>query len=95
MGPVPGAEAGQCDIVSLVCLKQEAGIVRSYDMSQAIIIPFEGFEDTMERRKISEKRAIWLEELQRIAREVSARAALAEDEAAALIDEAIEMTRGN
>jgi len=44
-------------------------------------------------RKISEKRAIWLDELQRIAREVSARAALAEDEAAALIDEAIEMTR--
>jgi hypothetical protein len=44
-------------------------------------------------RKISEKRAIWLDELQRIAREVSARAALSEDEAAALIDEAIEMTR--
>jgi hypothetical protein len=43
--------------------------------------------------KISEKRAIWLDELQRIAREVSARAALGEDEAAALIDEAIEMTR--
>ena len=62
-------------------------------MSQAIIIPFEGFEDNMERRKISEKRAIWLDELQRIAGEVSARAALAEDEAAALIDEAIEMTR--
>ena len=76
-------------------LKQEPAIVRSYDMSQAVIIPYEDFEDTMEWRKISEKRAIWLEELQRIAREVSARAALAEDEAAALIDEAIEMTRGS
>jgi hypothetical protein len=62
-------------------------------MSQAIIIPFEGFEDNMGRRKISEKRAVWLDELQRIAMEVSARAALAEDEAAALIDKAIEMTR--
>ena len=45
--------------------------------------------------KINEKRAIWLDELQRIAMEVSARAALGEDEAAALIDEAIEMTRGS
>ena len=62
-------------------------------MSRAFIIPYEDFEDNMECRKISEKRAIWLDELRRIAREVSARAALAEDEAAALIDEAIEMTR--
>ena len=62
---------------------------------EAVIIPYEGFEDNMEWRKINEKRAIWLDELQRIAREVSARAALAEDEAAALIDEAIEMTRGS
>ena len=76
-------------------LKQDPAIVRSYSMSQAAIIPYEGFEDNMEWRKISEKRAIWLDELQRIAREVSARAALAEDEAAALIDEAIEMTRGS
>jgi hypothetical protein len=45
-------------------------------LSQAVIIPHKDFEDTMEWRKISEKRAIWLEELQRIAREVSARAAL-------------------
>ena len=62
---------------------------------EAVIIPYEGFEDNMEWRKINEKRAIWLDELQRIAREVSARAALSEDEAAALIDEAIEMTRGS
>ena len=74
-------------------LKQEPAIARSYDMSQAVIIPYEDFEDTVEWRKISEKRATGLDELQRIAREVSARAALAEDEAAALIDEAIEMTR--
>ena len=64
-------------------------------MSRAIIIPYEDLKDNMEWRKISEKRAIWLDELQRIAREVSARAALSEDEAAALIDEAIEMTRGS
>ena len=64
-------------------------------MSRAVIMPYEDFEDTMEGREISEKRAGWLDELRRIAREVSARAALSEDEAAALIDEAVETTRAN
>jgi hypothetical protein len=49
----------------------------------------------MEWRTTTEKRAIWLGELQRIAAKVSARAALSEDEAAALIDEAVETTRAN
>lgn len=83
------------EILDRVRLKQEPAIVRSYDTPQAVIIPYEDFEDYMEWRTISEKRAIWLGELQRIATEVSARAALAEDEAAALIDEAIETTRAN
>ena len=83
------------EILDRVRLKQEPAVVRSYDTPQAVIIPYEDFEAYMEWRTTSEKRAIWLGELQRIAREVSARAALAEDEAAALIDEAIEMTRGS
>jgi hypothetical protein len=40
-----------------------------------------------------QKRAAWLAELQAIAEEVSARAALPEDEAAALIEEAVQETR--
>jgi len=39
------------------------------------------------------KRAAWLAELQGIAEQVSARAALSEDEAAVLVDKAIRETR--
>ena len=60
-----------------------------------MIILSEDSEDYMEWRTTTEKRAIWLGELQRVAAKVSARAALSEDEAAALIDEAVEATRAN
>ena len=47
----------------------------------------------MERRTISEKQTSWQVELRRIATEVSSRAALSEDEAKALIDEAMRRSR--
>jgi len=82
------------EILDRVRMKGEPVVVRSYDTPQAVIIPYEEFEDYMEWRAASEKRAAWLAELRRIAEEVSARAALSEDEAAALVDEAIQATRG-
>jgi len=81
------------EVLDRVRLKREPAVVRSYDTPQAVIIPYEDFDDYMEWRKTTEKRATWLAELRRIAEEVSARVALSEDEATALIDEAIQTTR--
>ncbi len=81
------------EILDRVRLKQESVIIRSYGTPQAVLIPYEEFEDYMEWRATSGKRAAWLAELRRIAEEVSARAALSEDEAATLVDEAIRATR--
>jgi hypothetical protein len=50
---------------------------------------FEAYRAWQERRQ---KRRIWLAELRAIAEEVSARAALSDDEAAGLIDEAVRET---
>jgi prevent-host-death family protein len=81
------------DILDRVRLKQEPVVIRSYDTPQAVIIPYEEFDAYMKWRTTSEKRAAWLAELRRIAEEVSARAALSDDKATALVDEAIRATR--
>ncbi len=82
------------EVLDRVRLEQEPVVVRSYGTPQVVIIPYEDFEDYMAWRMTSEKRATRLAELRRIAEEASARAALSEDEATALIDEAIQATRG-
>jgi prevent-host-death family protein len=82
------------EVLDRVRMKREPVIVRSYDTPQAVIIPYEDFEDYREWRATSERRAAWLAELRRIAEDVSARAAFSEEEAAALIDEAIRVTQG-
>jgi prevent-host-death family protein len=81
-------------VLDRVRMRQEPVIVRSYGTPQAVIIPYEEFEEYREWRATSERRAAWLAELRRIAEDVSARAALAEDEAATLVDEAIRAARG-
>jgi prevent-host-death family protein len=81
------------EILDRVRLKQEPVIIQSYDTPQAVIIPYEEFGAYSQWRAANEKRATWLAELRRIAEEVSARAALSEDEAAALVGEAIQATR--
>lgn len=81
------------EVLDRVRLEREPAVVRTYDTPQAVIIPYEDFDDYLAWRKTTEKRATWLAELRRIAEEVSARAALSEDEATALIDEAIQATR--
>jgi prevent-host-death family protein len=81
------------EVLDRVRLEREPAVVRTYDTPQAVIIPYEDFDDYMDWRKTAQKRATWLAELQRIAEEVSARADLSQDEATPLIDEAIQAAR--
>jgi len=74
-------------------MRREAVIVQSYEQPQAVLIPYEEFEEFNEWRAHRHERAAWLTELRRIAEDVSTRAALSEEEAAALIDEAIQDTK--
>ena len=75
-------------VLDQVRLKREPVIVQSYDTPRAVIIPYEDFAAYREWKAKRAERQAWLAELRAIAEEVSARAALTEDEAAALIDEA-------
>ena len=70
----------------------EPVIVRTYGTPQAVLIPYEDFEAFRAWQDRRQKRGAWLAELRTIAEEVSARAALSDDEAAALIDEAVRET---
>ena len=74
---------------------REPIIVRTYDAPQAVLIPYEEFEAYQAWQARQRERAAWLAELRAIAEEVSARAALSEDEAAALTTEAIRETRAS
>jgi prevent-host-death family protein len=80
------------EVLDRVRREQEPVIVRTYGTPQAVLIPYEQFaayEAWQERRQ---QRGAWLAELRAIAEEVSARAALSDDEAADLIDEAVRKT---
>jgi prevent-host-death family protein len=68
---------------------QEPVIVRTYGTPQAVLIPYEQFEAYRAWQKRRQDRRAWLAELRSIAEQVSARAALSDDEAAELIDEAV------
>ena len=76
------------EVLDRVRLKREAVIVQSYDTPQAVLIPYEDFIAYREWQAGRAKRQVWLAELRAIAEEVSARAALADDEVDALIAEA-------
>ena len=81
------------EILDRVRLEREPVGVRSYGTPQAVIIPYEEFEAYTEWRAASQRQAAWLGELRRIAEEVSSRAALSEEETAALVDKALRATR--
>ncbi len=76
------------EVLDRVRLQREPVIVKSYDTPQAVLIPYEDFETYRAWRAERVERQAWLAELRAIAEEVSARAALTEDEAAALGEEA-------
>ena len=81
------------DVLDRVRREQEPIIVRTYGTPQAVLIPYEEFEAYQAWQARQRERAAWLAELRAIAEEVSARAALAKDEAGDLIAEAIGETR--
>jgi len=83
------------EILDRVRMKQESVIVRTYDTPQAVLIPYEDFEEYQAWRASRRKRAAWRAELRAIAEEVSARAVLSDEEARTLIDEAIRETRAS
>ncbi len=76
------------EVLDKVRLKREPVVVQSYDTPQAVIIPYEDFEAYREWLAGRAQRQAWLAELRAIAEQVSTRAALPEDTAAALVDEA-------
>lgn len=75
-------------VLDQVRIQREPVIVQSYDTPQAVLIPYEDLENYLEWRSKRAERLAWLSELRAIAEEVSARAALSEEEVATLIDEA-------
>ncbi len=83
------------DILDRVRLKREPVIIQSYNTPQAVLIPYEEFQNYARWQTANEKRALWLSELRRIAEEVSGRAALSEDEAADLVNEAVHETQAS
>ncbi len=76
------------EVLDRVRMKREPVIVQSYDTPQAVLIPYEDFEAYRAWLASRAQRQAWLAELRAIDEEVSARAGLTEEEAAALIDEA-------
>lgn len=76
------------EVLDRVRLKREPVIVQSYGAPQAVLIPYEDFAAFREWQVSRAQRQAWLAELRAIAEEVSARAALSDDDAAALIEEA-------
>jgi prevent-host-death family protein len=81
------------EVLERVRIEQEPVIVRTYDTPQAVIIPYAEFEAYQRWRNRRRDQAAWLAELRAIAEQVSARAALSDDEARALIDEAARETK--
>lgn len=83
------------EVLDRVRREQEPIIVRTYDTPQAVLIPYEEFEAYRAWQTRQRERTAWLAELRAIAQEVSTRAALSEDEAGALITEAIGETQAS
>ena len=76
------------DVLDRVRVKREPVVVQNYGTPQVVIIPYEDFDAYREWQSSRVERQAWLAELRAIAEEVSTRAALTEDEATALIEEA-------
>ena len=83
------------EVLDRVRIEKKPIVVQTYDTPQAVLIPYDDFEAYQAWRERRRERAAWLAELRAIAEEVSSRAALSDDEAAALIDKAIHETRAS
>jgi prevent-host-death family protein len=81
------------EVLDRVRRDQEPVIVQTYGRPEAVLIPYKDFGAYQAWQAQQSRRAVWLAELQAIADEVSARAALSDDQALDLIDEAVRETR--
>ena len=76
------------DVLERVRVKRETFIIKSYNTPQAVILPYEEYEAYQAWQAAQQKRTAWMSELRRIAEEVSEYAALSDEDADNLIDEA-------
>ena len=93
--PIHGSTRQVRQVLERVQREGEPVIVRTYNTPQAVLIPYEDYEAYLVWQERREKRGAWLAELRAIAEEVSARAALSDDEATALIDAAVRDTHAS
>ena len=80
------------EVLDRVRREQEPVIVQTYSTPQEVLIPYEEFEEYQAWQIRRQERGAWLAELRAIADDVSARTALSDNEAGALIDEAFRET---
>ena len=83
------------EVLDQVRIDKEPVIVQTYDTPQAVLIPYDEYQAYQAWQAGRRDRTAWIEELQAIAREVSARAALSKSQAETLIEESVRETRGN
>jgi len=83
------------EVLDRVRTEQEPVVVQTYDTPQAVLIPYDDFETYQAWRERERRRAVWLDELRTIAERVSDRAALSDEEADALIMEAVRESRSS
>ena len=76
------------DVLERVRMKGETFIIKSYNTPQAVILPYEEYEAYQAWQTAQQKRTAWMGELRRIAEQVSEYAALSDEDAQTLIDEA-------
>jgi len=76
------------DVLERVRSQRETFIVKSYNTPQAVILPYEEYEAYQNWQIAQQKRTAWMGELRRIAEQVSEYAALSDQDAEKLIDEA-------
>lgn len=76
------------EVLDRVRVQRQSVIVYTYGTPQAVIIPYDEYESYQAWQAHQRQRRAWLAELRAIAQEVSARAALSDDEVELLIDEA-------
>jgi prevent-host-death family protein len=76
------------DVLERVRVKRETFIIKSYNTPQAVILPYEEYEAYQAWQAAQQKRTAWMSELRRIAEEVSEYAALSDEDADNLVDEA-------
>ena len=76
------------EVLDKVRLEGKPLIVQTYDTPQAVLIPYKDYQAFQKWQELQKKKEVWLQELRKIAENVSERARLSDQEAEELIAEA-------